>query len=132
MTSPTTLIQDDYLNDEQVLFLKNELEKQLNQLMELGRRRVREVSEARQPEVDTLDFAVSETNRTAMLKMADRERRLLRKVRKAIQRLQEGDYGSCESCGAEIGYNRLMVRPMATFCIDCQTQVEHSEGRRVF
>lgn len=132
MTSPTTLIQDDYLNDEQVLFLKNELEKQLNQLMELGRRRVREVSESRQPEVDTLDFAVSETNRTAMLKMADRERRLLRKVRKAIQRLQAGDYGSCESCGAEIGYNRLMVRPMATFCIDCQTQVEHSEGRRVF
>ena len=132
MTSPTTLIQDDYLNDEQVLFLKNELEKQLNQLMELGRRRVREVSESRQPEVDTLDFAVSETNRTAMLKMADRERRLLRKVRKAIQRLQAGDYGSCESCGAEIGYKRLMVRPMATFCIDCQTQVEHSEGRRVF
>jgi DnaK suppressor protein len=132
MTSPSTLIQDEYLNDEQVLFLKSELDQQLRQLLELGRRRVREVSEAHQPEVDTLDFAVSETNRTAMLKMADRERRLLRKVRKAMLRLQEGDYGSCESCGAEIGYNRLMVRPMAALCIDCQTQVEHSEGRRVF
>ena len=132
MTSPSTLTQDEYLDDEQVLLLKNELEQQLGQLMELGRRRVREVSETRQSEVDTLDFAVSETNRTAMLKMADRERRLLRKVRKAIHRLQEGDYGSCESCGAAIGYNRLVVRPMATLCIHCQTQVEHSEGRRVF
>lgn len=132
MTTPTTLAQDEYLTEEQVHFLKTELDNQLADLLELGRRRVREVSETRHSDVDTLDFAVSETNRSAMLKMADRERRLMRKVRKAIHRLNEGEYGACESCGAEIGYNRLVVRPMASLCIDCQTQVEHVEGRRVF
>ncbi len=132
MTTPATLMQDEYLTDEQIRFLKTELDNQLADLLELGRRRVREVSETRHSDVDTLDFAVSETNRSAMLKMADRERRLMRKVRKAIHRMNEGEYGACESCGAEIGYNRLVVRPMASLCIDCQTQIEHVEGRRVF
>lgn len=42
----------------------------------------------------------------------------------ALQRIEEGDYGSCESCGEEIELNRLMANPVANLCVGCQSRYE--------
>src|SRR5690606_17688580 len=56
-----------------------------------------------------------------------RERKLIRKIEQAIAQLDEGEYGYCESCGAEIGLRRLEARPTATLCIDCKSLAEIRE-----
>ena len=50
-------------------------------------------------------------------------------VRAALNRMEEGDYGLCESCGDEIGYNRLKALPWATLCRDCKEAEEESLPR---
>ncbi|HHL44969.1 MAG TPA: RNA polymerase-binding protein DksA, partial [Gammaproteobacteria bacterium] len=49
------------------------------------------------------------------------------KIDEAIEQLNTGDYGYCESCGVEIGIRRLEARPTATQCIDCKTLDEIRE-----
>ena len=46
-------------------------------------------------------------------------------VERALERLQNGDYGNCEACGRPIGAARLAARPEARFCIEDQQLVEH-------
>lgn len=123
---------DEYLSTEQVAELHEILTKQLDGLVEQGRKAVAEVSEEREQESDELDIAINESNRDFALRMADRERRLLKKIRHALESIQQGEYGTCESCGAEITYRRLLARPVARMCIDCKTEAEQLEGRRRF
>ena len=44
-----------------------------------------------------------------------------------LERIREGEYGYCDSCGVEIGLKRLEARPTATLCIDCKTLEEMRE-----
>ena len=50
-----------------------------------------------------------------------------RKIDEALERIDSGEFGICESCGAEIGDKRLEARPTATLCIDCKTLEEVRE-----
>jgi DnaK suppressor protein len=94
---------------------------------------VTELTETRESDADPLDIAVTESNRDFTLRLADRERRLVSKVKRALERIQSGEYGVCESCGEPITFGRLMARPVATQCIDCKTEAEQLERRvRVF
>ena len=125
--------KDEYLSDNEVATLKEMLETQLESIVTLSREAVTHLVETREMDADPLDLAVSESNRDFTLRIADRERRLLGKIRHAIERVNHGDYGACESCGEEITYSRLMARPVATLCIDCKTEAEQLERRkRVF
>ena len=73
---------------------------------------------------DEAERASRETENTLELRTRDRYRKLLSKIRKALIRIQEGDYGYCEETDEEIGLNRLMVRPIATMTIDAQERWE--------
>jgi len=44
---------------------------------------------------------------------------LLRKAENALERLDAGEYGICESCGVAIPVARLEVLPYATLCVEC-------------
>jgi len=124
---------DEYLSREELETLKKMLDEQLESLIAQSREQVRQVTEVRENDADPLDLAVNESNRDFTLRLADRERRLVAKIRHALERAQHGEYGACESCGEEISYSRLMARPVATLCIDCKTEAEQIEGRkRVF
>jgi DnaK suppressor protein len=50
---------------------------------------------------------------------------LLEQVDAAIERIDQGRYGTCARCGQQIAPDRLEALPYATYCIDCQSQVEH-------
>jgi DnaK suppressor protein len=123
-------MRDEYLSSEELNTLKGMLDEQLESLMSQSREAVSELTSVRETDADPLDLAVSESNRDFTLRLADRERRLVSKIKYALERIQAGEYGVCESCGDAITYGRLMARPVATLCIDCKTEAEQMEPRR--
>jgi len=76
---------------------------------------------------DPNDRATQESDMALELRNRDRERRLIKKIDETIAKIKAGDYGYCESCGIEIGLERLQARPTASMCIDCKTLEEIRE-----
>ncbi|HID28489.1 MAG TPA: RNA polymerase-binding protein DksA [Desulfobacterales bacterium] len=76
---------------------------------------------------DPTDRASLEADRNFMLRIRDRERKLILKIRDALDRMDKGTYGICETCGSEISIKRLKARPVTTQCIDCKTKEEALE-----
>jgi DnaK suppressor protein len=64
-----------------------------------------------------------------VLRLAGRERIMIHKLGRALERMGEGEYGVCETCGSPITYKRLKVRPVATQCVECKTHAEQVERR---
>jgi len=79
---------------------------------------------------DPTDRATLESDRNFTLRIRDRERRLIAKIKEAIERIENGTYGICEMCGEEISEARLKARPVTTLCIDCKTRQEVDEKVR--
>lgn len=76
---------------------------------------------------DPVDRAAQEEEFSLELRARDRERKLIKKIEKTLQKIEEDDFGFCESCGIEIGIRRLEARPTADLCIDCKTLAEIKE-----
>jgi DnaK suppressor protein len=76
---------------------------------------------------DTIDRSCWETDRNFLLRLRDRERKLLKKIDEALFRIQNGTFGICQECGEDIGEDRLKVRPVATLCISCKEDQEQAE-----
>ena|SRR5688500_8459686 len=76
---------------------------------------------------DPNDRASQESDMALELRNRDRERKLIKKIDETLNKINEQDYGYCESCGVEIGLKRLEARPTATLCIDCKTLDEIRE-----
>ena len=121
---------DEYLKPDELATLKGVLDEQLQEILSQSKDAVNELVEVRETDADPLDLAVTESNRDFTLRMAERERKLLSKIRYALERMQNGEYGVCESCGAPITFGRLMARPVATRCIDCKTEAEQVEPKK--
>lgn len=86
--------------------------------------------EDQDPEVrapDEVDQASKEYDKSFEYRMRDREKFLLRKIEKALVRMDEKEYDLCESCGNPIGKKRLSARPEATYCIICKEEQERKE-----
>ena len=105
----------------------------LEQKLQIGARTHRELSEGVQVDSDdfpdAIDNAVAEASLSFSGRMWERELGLLAKIEKSLQRIEEGSYGECESCGEKIGLKRLRARPVANFCIDCKDEQELLERR---
>lgn len=78
-------------------------------------------------EADPNDRASRETDISLELRSRDREGKLIKKINEALDRLEQGEYGYCETCGEDIGVSRLEARPTADLCIDCKTLDEIRE-----
>lgn len=76
---------------------------------------------------DPNDRASQEEEFSLELRTRDRERKLIKKIEKTIELIENDDYGFCETCGIEIGVRRLEARPTADQCIDCKTLAEIKE-----
>ena len=73
------------------------------------------------------DRATQEEEFSIELRTRDRERKLIKKIDQTIERLDQEDYGYCDTCGVEIGLRRLEARPTATQCVDCKSLAEIKE-----
>ncbi|MBF8779927.1 RNA polymerase-binding protein DksA [Pseudomonas fulva] len=76
---------------------------------------------------DPADRASQEEEFALELRNRDRERKLIKKIDKTIQKIQDEEYGWCEACGVEIGLRRLEARPTADLCFDCKELAEKKE-----
>jgi DnaK suppressor protein len=79
---------------------------------------------------DPTDRASLETDRNFLLRVKDRERKLITKVKEALERIEDDSYGICAICGEEISEERLEARPVTTCCIDCKKEAEEEEKKR--
>ena len=76
---------------------------------------------------DPTDRASHEANRNFELRIRDREHKLIKKIKKALERIENGTFGCCESCGEDISDERIKARPVTTQCIECKTKEEAME-----
>jgi DnaK suppressor protein len=79
---------------------------------------------------DLGDQASAEADQNFILRLREREQKLLKKIDEALDRITNGTFGICESCGEEIGLKRLKARPVTTLCIECKTIQEEEEKIR--
>jgi DnaK suppressor protein len=118
---------EEYMNDAQVAHFRNILNLWKKELMEEVDRTMHYMQDEAANFPDPNDRASQESDFTLELRARDRERKLIKKIDEALQRLDNHEYGECESCGVEIGIRRLEARPTATLCIDCKTLDEIRE-----
>jgi len=120
-------VNEEYMNLEQRAHFSDILLQWKMQLMEEVDRTVSHMKDEAANYPDPADRASQEEEFSLELKTRDRERKLIRKIDKTIELIDQNDYGYCDSCGIEIGVQRLEARPTATQCIDCKTLDEIKE-----
>ena len=118
---------EKYMNKKQLEHFHAVLLAWRRELEEEITRTVQQMRDEPENPPDPNDRASQETDMSLELRSRDRERKLIKKIDEALKRMETGDYGYCESCGVEIGLERLEARPTAELCIDCKTQDELRE-----
>lgn len=118
---------EEYMNERQLAHIEQILLARKQSLMEEVDKTVNHMKEDAANFPDPLDKARQEDEFNNLLLTRTRERKLIRKIEDALERLREPDFGYCEACGIEIGLKRLEARPTATLCIDCKTLSELKE-----
>ena len=114
--------------DEKILAeFKDLLQQQVDELLQDAGKTVSEMTEEQTNFPDPTDRASLESDRNFELRIRDRERKLIKKIREALERIDDGMFGLCESCEEAIGTDRLRARPVTTLCIDCKTEQERQE-----
>jgi DnaK suppressor protein len=116
------------MDQEKLLFFKGLLEGRLRVLLEEAGKTCTDMRQDGDGDFpDPTDRASLESDRNFLLRIKDRERKLIMKVKEALDRIDDGTFGICESCGRPISEKRLMARPVTTQCIDCKTEEEKKE-----
>jgi len=118
---------EEYMNADQLGHFRTILDAWRNQLREEVDRTLNHMQDEAANFPDPVDRAAQEEEFSLELRARDRERRLIKKIEKTLQKIEEDDFGFCDSCGVEIGIRRLEARPTADQCIDCKTLAEIKE-----
>ncbi|MBE8168531.1 MAG: RNA polymerase-binding protein DksA [Shewanella sp.] len=122
---------EEYMNTDQLGHFKVILEAWRNQLREEVDRTLNHMQDEAANFPDPVDRAAQEEEFSLELRARDRERKLIKKIEKTLQKIEDDDFGFCDSCGIEIGIRRLEARPTADQCIDCKTLAEIREKQMV-
>lgn len=116
------------MDKEKLEYFKEILLKQKEELLEQARRTMSSLSqEGEEVPADLTDRASLEADRNFLLRIRDRERKLIAKIDETLQKIENGTYGICEMCGKEIEEERLKARPVASYCIECKKRLEALE-----
>ena len=116
-----------FMSDSQLNHFREILLSWRQELMEEVDRTMNHMQEEAVNYPDPTDRAAQEEEFSIELKTRDRERRLIKKIDQTIDRIDQEDYGYCDTCGIEIGLRRLEARPTANQCIDCKSHEELRE-----
>ena len=115
------------MNAKQLEHFRTMLTDWRQELMEEVDRTVHHMQDEAANFPDPADRATQEEEFSIELRTRDRERKLIKKIDQTIERVDQEDYGYCDSCGIEIGLRRLEARPTATQCVDCKSLDEIRE-----
>ena len=111
---------------EKLLEMKKQLLAEIQQDIKQGR------ESSKDEGMDTYDLASEERDREINFILTDRDRGKLQAIEDALDRVEEGSYGLCESCEAEIAEGRLLALPFTRLCVQCQAdrEIEAKQNRR--
>jgi DnaK suppressor protein len=73
---------------------------------------------------DIGDMSANAYSRDVLFNLSEAQRRLIRDIDAALERIDKGEYGVCMQCGEVIDPRRLEVRPFSRYCIECKTDIE--------
>jgi DnaK suppressor protein len=104
--------------------IKALLQSKINELMAEAGKTVIDMAGQEEKLPDLNDRASQEAELNLEIRMRERERKLIVKMRETIERIDAEEYGICEECGEPIGVKRLLARPVTTLCIECKTREE--------
>jgi DnaK suppressor protein len=115
------------MKKKDVEYFKEFLTQQLEELLNQADDTVSGMTDPKENFPDPTDRASLEADRNFMLRIRDREHKLIKKIKKALERIENGTFGICESCGEEISIKRLKARPVTSHCIECKSKEEALE-----
>ena len=121
---------EEYMNPMQLEYFRRKLMAWKAELLEESNSTIDQLREENWQEPDNNDRATLEADAALELRTRDRYRKLINKIDKTLNRIQEGDYGYCEETGEEIGLKRLEARPIASLTIEAQEKHERLERVR--
>lgn len=119
---------EEYMNEQQLQHFTKILNDWKQELMMEVDHTISEMKDA-DVLADLNDRATQEEAFNLELRARDRERKLIKKIEMALNKIKHHEYGYCDTCGVEIGVRRLEARPTATLCIECKTLAEIREKR---
>ena len=116
------------MNQKELKRFKKMLEESRHTLLQSAKKTLMEESNFDTDDLpDEIDLASSEYNQSMVFRLRDREKFLLKKIDKALARIEDGTFGVCERCEEEISLKRLEARPVTTLCIRCKEEQEKKE-----
>jgi len=118
------------MEKEKLEYFREILKERFEEILTEAEKTVSGMTTANENFPDPTDRASLESDRNFMLRIRDRERKLLSKIRSAFERIDSGEFGICEACGDDIGEERLKARPVTTLCIACKKKQEAMEKAR--
>jgi DnaK suppressor protein len=120
------------LSKKKIGYFKNLLNGRLDDLLNEANKTVSGMTDQKGNMPDPADRASLESDRNFTLRIRDRERKLIGKIKEALERIEDNSYGICEECGEDISKKRLEARPVTTFCIECKKKQETEEKAKGF
>jgi DnaK suppressor protein len=117
----------EYMSQVQLDFFRQRLLEQRQNILSSAGITTDHLREDSMVIADPADRATIEEEHSLELRTRDRERKLLRKIDQALQRIEIGEYGYCEETGEPIGVGRLLARPTATLSIEAQQRREQKQ-----
>jgi len=118
---------EEYMNQAQLEHFRTILQTWKKDLMNEVDRTVLHMKDEAANFPDPNDRATQESEFSLELRTRDRERKLIRKIEEALNRIEDGSYGYCTETGEEIGVKRLEARPVATLSVEAQERRERRE-----
>jgi DnaK suppressor protein len=118
----------DTMKKEDLEYFHTLLTERLNELLKHADSTVTGMTQPKENFADPTDRASHEAERSFELRIRDREHKLIKKIKKALERIENGTFGRCETCEEEISIERLKARPVTTQCIECKTREEDMEN----
>jgi DnaK suppressor protein len=118
------------MESKDIQYFQDLLSGMLDEALKQGEETLEDMTDENEYYADPADRATAESDRSFTLRLRDRERKLIKKVQEALQRIEDGTYGECEECGEDISLARLKARPVTTLCIKCKSRQEEEENLR--
>ena len=115
------------MEKEKLEYFRSILNEEMRSLLEEAGKTVSEMTVDSTNFPDPNDRATQESDRNFELRIRDRERKLINKIKEALERIDDGTFGTCDVCGEDISEGRLKARPVTTLCIDCKMDQERKE-----
>jgi len=118
------------MDAKDIQYFRDTLTEMLDDILQKNQETIEDMTESGEVYADPADRATAESDRAFTLRLRDRERKLIKKIQQALQRIEDCEFGVCVECGDDISIPRLKALPMTTLCINCKSKQEQDEQVR--